>query len=375
MVVAAAALLIVAGAAAALAMRSDPEPGEPTGVPGREAPQAAAPSLRLETVAADLVRPTTVVAAPGDADALWVTEQTGRVVRLDAAGRRTVLDLSDSVSVGAERGLLGLAFHPDFSRNRRFFVDYTDTEGDTRVVEYHVGDGPGDGRELLHVEQPEENHNGGMLLFAPDGRLMVGMGDGGGAFDPGDRAQDPGEKLGKLLAADVDAAGDPRWQIILTGLRNPWRIWVDPALNELWIGDVGQDSTEEVDRVAYEPDEPPKNLGWPAWEGDRPLGADRLADGAEPVAPVAVYGHDEGCSITGGLVYRGRDLSALRGRYVYGDFCSGNLWSLRPEPALAVRDIRRERTRIPQLTSIAADGHGELVFTTGDGKLLRAVKP
>ena len=375
MAAAAALLVLAAGAVAAKRLAGDPDPGAPTGVPGRGAPQAERAAFALETVARGLVRPTGAVAAPGDADGVWVTEQTGRLVRVEGDARRTILDLGDRVSVAAERGLLGLAFHPDFARNQRFYVDYTDTGGHTRVVEYRVGDGPEDGRELLFVEQPEENHNGGALLFAPDGRLMVGMGDGGGAFDPEDTAQDPDARLGKLLAADVDAEGEIEWQTILTGLRNPWRVWMDPALNELWIGDVGQDSTEEIDRVAYEPDEPPKNLGWPAWEGDRVLDEDRLAGGAEPVPPVAVYGHEDGCSVTGGVIYRGREVAALRGRYVYGDFCSGTVWSLQPEPDLEVSGIRRERTRVPQLTSIGTDADGELLFTTGDGNLLRAVAP
>jgi glucose/arabinose dehydrogenase len=166
-----------------------------------------------------------------------------------------------------------------------------------------------------------------------------------------------------------------RWRTVLTGLRNPWRVWVDPALNELWLGDVGQDEVEEIDRVAYEPDEPPKNLGWPAYEGDETIDADRLPAGAAPVAPVAVYSHEEGCSVTGGLIYRGRVLDDLRGRYVYGDFCSGTVWSLRPQPGLAVTDVRRERVRVPQVTSITADSDGELLFTTGSGELLRAVAP
>jgi glucose/arabinose dehydrogenase len=290
-----------------------------------------------------------------------------------------VLDLRGEVTVGAEQGLLGLAFHPDFARNRRLVVDFTDRHGDTRVVEYRLGrDGRADaggGRTLLAVDQPEENHNGGALLFSADGTLLVGMGDGGGAFDPDSRAQNPRERLGKVLRADIDGPDPVRWTTLLTGLRNPWRIWMDPALNELWIGDVGQDTTEEIDRVRYEPDEPPKNLGWPAWEGDRLLDRRRLADGAQHVRPVAAYGHDEGCSVTGGLIYRGRDLDALRERYVYGDFCSGAVWTLRPRPPLDVAGVRRETVRVPQLTSIGTDAGGELVFATAAGELLRAVRP
>lgn len=346
-------------------------------VAGRNAPLAREASFRLEVVARGLVRPTSVTAAPGDADALWVTEQTGRLIRLQGDTRSTVLDLRKQVSVGGERGLLGLAFHPGFTDNRRFFVNYTDRRGDTRVVEYTLGrDGRADvgtRREILRVEQPEENHNGGSLVFAGDGRLLVGMGDGGGAFDPQSRAQNPGDRLGKILAGDVDAGNPVRWAVVVTGARNPWRMWMDPALDELWIGDVGQDKVEEIDRIRYEPDEPAKNLGWPAFEGDKLLDADRLKAGGELVAPVAVYGHNEGCSVTGGLIYRGRRVDALRDRYVYGDFCTGAIWTLQPRPGLRVADIRREREQVPQLTSIGADSGGELVFAAASGQILRAV--
>jgi glucose/arabinose dehydrogenase len=199
------------------------------------------------------------------------------------------------------------------------------------------------------------------------------MGDGGGAFDARNRAQDQRTRLGKVLAADVDTPGRPRWQTVAYGLRNPWRMWTDTGLNELWIGDVGQDEAEEIDRLRYEPDEPPKNLGWPAFEGERRLPGRRLDGTGELVAPVASYSHELGCSVTGGLVYRGRGVPALAERYVYGDFCTGNLWSLRPLPNLKVADLRREAVRAPMLTHIGTDAEGELVLATGAGEVLRAV--
>jgi hypothetical protein len=173
-----------------------------------------------------------------------------------------------------------------------------------------------------------------------------------------------------VLAADVDARR-PRWTTFLSGLRNPWRMSFDPALNELWVADVGQDRWEEVDRVPVELDEPPKNLGWPAYEGERRSGRD-LGDG-ELVAPVAVYSHDEGCSVTGGLIYRGTAIRALDRRYVFGDYCTGAIWSVLPRPGGPVGDARRERLRVPQLTHIGTDARNELVLTTGDGRLLRVV--
>jgi glucose/arabinose dehydrogenase len=333
----------------------------------------------LEVVADGFVRPTFVSAAPGDPRALWIVEQTGRVTRLEGARRREVLDLRGHIAVGAEQGLLGLAFHPDFARNGRLFLNYTDSAGDTRVVERRVTEdrrrARGGERLLLHVEQPEENHNGGGLAFAPDGRLHVGMGDGGGAFDRRDNAQRPRSRLGKLLAADVDAPGRPEWSVVVSGVRNPWRFWFDPGLDELWIGDVGQDSSEEVDRLRLEPDEPPKNLGWAAYEGEERLPGRELRGRGELVAPVATYSHEHGCSITGGLIYRGTALPDLVNRYVFGDFCSGSLWTLRPVAAGRVEDSRRERARAPQVTHIGADGAGELVLATNDGRILRAIPP
>jgi glucose/arabinose dehydrogenase len=159
--------------------------------------------------------------------------------------------------------------------------------------------------------------------------------------------------------------------MFLSGLRNPWRMSFDPALNELWIGDVGQDRWEEVDRVPVELDEPAKNLGWPAYEGERRFERD-LGSG-QLVGPVAVYSHDEGCSITGGVIYRGTAVAALDQRYVFGDFCTGAIWSVRPRPGGPVGGARRERVRVPQLTHIGTDARGELLLTTGDGRVLRVV--
>jgi len=228
-------------------------------------------------------------------------------------------------------------------------------------------------RELLHVDQPEENHNGGQLAFGPDGRLYLGLGDGGGAFDPDETAQDLDRRLGKVLSIDADA---PRagWRVELYGLRNPWRFSFDFALGEVWIADVGQDDVEEIDRVLLEPDEPPKNLGWSAYEGTDPtdVGHD-LEGGGELVWPVATYTHDDGCSVTGGSVYGGARLPGLARRYVYGDFCSGAIWTLKGTPEGRAIDVRRERARVPQLSHIGTDAAGELLFASSAGAIYRAV--
>jgi glucose/arabinose dehydrogenase len=325
----------------------------------------------LQRVVAGLNRPTWVGSAPGDLDALWVVEQPGRLIRVRGEHRRTQLDLTDRVLVGAERGLLGVAFHPDFATNGRLFAHWSDKRGDTRVGEFRHGKFV---RELLHVDQPEENHNGGQLAFGPDARLYLGLGDGGGAFDSSEHAQDPHSKLGKLLSVDVDAPR-PDWRVALMGLRNPWRFAFDPALGEVWIGDVGQDDVEEVNRVLVESDEPPKNLGWDAFEGDRPTNGDDFAldRTGELVWPVASYTHHDGCSVIGGYVYHGTALKALQGRYLYGDFCSGAVWSLVATPEGGADDVRRERAQVPQLTHIGPDADGEPVFASAAGAIYRAV--
>lgn len=357
----------------------DPEPPE-SGVPTTASEQGDAHHFDVERIATGFNRPVWVGAAPGDPGALWVLEQPGRVVRIDRGRRTTLLDMSSQVKTGVEQGLLGIAFHPDFATEGRLFLHWSDRRGDTAVAEFRarrdhmIASRPV--RSLLALEQPEENHNGGQLAFGPDGRLYLGLGDGGGAFDPRDNAQDAGSRLGKVLAADVEARR-PRWTTFLTGLRNPWRYSFDAALGELWIGDVGQDAVEEIDRVLLEPDEPPKNLGWSAYEGTRRIDGHDLDPSGELVWPVAAYAHGEdgGCSITGGLVYSGRLLPRMTRRYVYGDYCAGTLWSLRGLPNGKVGDVRRERAKLPLLTHIGLDSEGELVFASGSGDIYRAVAP
>jgi glucose/arabinose dehydrogenase len=374
------ALLPIALAAAVLAGCGQDALGEDDG-PQPATEQGAAHTFDVERIAGGLNRPVWVGAAPGDPGALWVLEQPGRVVRLARGARSTVLDLSGQVRTGAEQGLLGIAFHPDFATDRRLYLHWSDPAGDTRVAEFRASDDlhaiePQPLRTLLYVDQPEENHNGGQLAFGPDERLYLGLGDGGGAFDPRRTAQDQDNLLGKLIAADVERA-EPEWEVVLSGLRNPWRFWFDPALAEVWIGDVGQDEVEEVDRVPLEFDEPPKNLGWSAYEGSERIAGHDLDRTGELVWPVAQYRHDDegGCSITGGVVYGGARVPGLVRRYVYGDFCSGALWSLRGTPKGGAADVRRERATVPQLTHIGTDGDGELVLASAAGDLYRAVAP
>ncbi len=331
--------------------------------------------LALETVVTGLDQPLYVTAAPGEPNRLYVVEQTGRVRVIEDGKVRAepFLDLHDRISCCGERGLLSLAFAPDYETSGKLYVNYTNTDGDTRVVEYTAtGDrrtiDPDGGREILAVEQPYANHNGGLVLFGPDGRLYVGMGDGGSGGDPENRAQDLSDRLGKLLALDVGAPGAD-WEIVAYGLRNPWRFTFDEG--ELYIGDVGQSEFEEIDAVRW-PAGGLLNFGWPIFEG-RSRYEDKAPNPAGTlVAPVAVYSHAEGCSVTGGLVYRGEAIPGLAGRYFYGDYCSGTIWSFRLEDGKA-REARREPFTVESLTSFGTDAAGELYLLSQDGTIYRLV--
>ncbi len=304
---------------------------------------------------------------------LYVVEQVGRVRYLvDGRARRTFLDIRSLIASGGEQGLLSIAFHPAYATNHRFYVDYTDLAGNTRVVEYRSRRGVAlrsSARQLLFVRQPYANHNGGQLQFGPDGRLYLGMGDGGSGGDPGNRAQNLSVRLGKLLST-VPTAGRPRWRIAAYGLRNPWRFSFDRAGGDLYIGDVGQNALEEVDYRPRAQVGALANYGWSVYEGRSRFRPGTPSGSGELVFPIQQYGHREGCSITGGYVYRGRAVTESVGRYFYGDYCSGTIWSLRVEGGRAA-DVRKEPTRVASLTSFGEDAAGELYAATGDGKILR----
>jgi hypothetical protein len=348
-------------------------PDKPPGPP-LPAPAGRAHSFRLEPVARGLRAPLQVVARPGHAGRLYVAEQRG-LVRVVEGGRvlpRPFLDLRGAVSSGGERGLLTLAFSPG---GERLYVMYTDRRDDTRVVAYAAGREAArraGARVLLALDHPYENHRGGTLLIDARGRLVLGLGDGGSAFDPRQRAQDRRSTLGKLLRFDP-ARPRAGWHVVATGLRNPWRMSFDRATGVLWLGDVGQDRVDEVDALRLpEARGPLPNLGWAAFEGDLPLGRKRLAGGGRLVWPVAGYRHRRGlCSITGGFVYRGRAVRALRGRYLYGDFCRGTIWSLDAARGGSGPDLRREAARLPGLASFGEGVDGELYAVSIRGTLHR----
>jgi glucose/arabinose dehydrogenase len=336
---------------------------------------AASPaSLRLVRVARGFESPVAVVQAPGEPRRLYVVEQEGRIRVVDSGRVRAapLLDIVPRVeSEGNEQGLLGLAFSPSFAENGFFFVNYSERgTGATRIVRYRARNGravEGSARTLLRVPQPYSNHNGGNLVFGPDGRLWVGLGDGGAGGDPQNRAQNMGTLLGKMFTLDVRQAR-PSPKIVALGLRNPWRYSFDRKGGALWIGDVGQGSFEEVDRLAR-PGTGLVNFGWDVFEGraqfeEKNLGPGRL------VRPVAQYGRDDGCSITGGYVYRGPTIPRVQGRYVFGDYCTGNIWSM---PA-GGGPIRRESVRLPELTSFGEGLRGELYAVARGGAVYRFVR-
>jgi glucose/arabinose dehydrogenase len=279
--------------------------------------------------------PVWVGPVPGDPAHLYLVERTGKVQQLDAAGNAvgTVLDLTDQVSKGNEQGLLSIAFDPAYATNHRLYVDYTDKAGNTVVAAYVVTDDKAaTPQRLLTVQQPHPNHNGGLLLFDKTGMLLVGLGDGGSAGDPGNRAQDLHSNLGKILRLDpktgAGAADNPYktsplvWAL---GLRNPWRFSFDRA-GYLYVADVGQNTTEELDLVApaYQRG---ANYGWSVYEGNKRFKTDeQFTPGGTLIAPALTYLHETGgCSITGGEVYAGRALPELKDMYVFGDYCRGQL--------------------------------------------------
>jgi glucose/arabinose dehydrogenase len=306
-----------------------------------------AQDIQLQPVVTGLSQPVSITHA-GD-DRIFITQQGGRVVIFN--GTRVLpepfLDLSSLTTATGERGLLSIAFHPRYRENGFFYVNYTDLAGDTVVARYSVSAtnpnraDPGTAVRLLHIGQPFANHNGGQMHFGRDGYLYIGMGDGGSGGDPGNRAQNLSELLGKMLRIDVDR-GAPyaipdsnpfvhtpgaRPEIWALGLRNPWRFSFDRAKGDLWIADVGQGQWEEIN---HQPGTSSggENYGWRRMEGTHCFEPRTNCSDPALVLPVIEYDHRNGaCSVTGGYVYRGRDFPRLDGAYIYGDYCSGVIWA------------------------------------------------
>jgi len=306
---------------------------------------AVEPNVTLEPIVGGLDQPVSITHA-GDTR-LFITLQEGQIVIYD--GTRILpepfLDITDLVLAGGERGLLSVAFDPHYAQNGRFFVNYTNNSGDTIIERYNVSASDpnradrNSRAQILFVDQPFANHNGGQLQFGPDGYLYIGMGDGGSGGDPGNRAQNLGDLLGKMLRIDVSGSGysippnnpfanstNARHEIWAYGMRNPWRFSFDRLTNDLWIADVGQGEWEEID---FQPATSTggENYGWRRMEGTHCFNPPNNCNDGALVLPVIEYGHTNGaCSVTGGSVYRGSLNPRLYGMYIYGDYCNGVIW-------------------------------------------------
>jgi len=388
---------------------SDDEPSNPRAVPENQ-PESPAPgptetqaddsrpqpfrpgnvTLDLQTVAEGFEAPLGVTHAGDGSGRLFVVEQTG-AIHILSDGKvlgEPFLDVRESVVAGGEQGLLGLAFHPAYSRNGRFFINYTDVNGDTVVAEVQTSNDPnvangGSVTPLLQINQPYANHNGGQLAFGPDGYLYIATGDGGSAGDPEGNGQNTEALLGKLLRVDVDsgdgygipddnpfANGGGAPEVWAYGLRNPWRFSFDNETDELWIADVGQGDFEEINKSR--PDRGGLNYGWNVMEGSECFeGVD--CDPDDMVLPVSGYTHDAGCSVTGGYVYRGTEYPTLTGGYVFGDYCSGTIWGIDARAGRFTEPVELMESGL-SISSFGTDEEGELYLTDlSGGRLLQVV--
>ncbi len=352
-------------------------------------PQPGDSGLAAVTVAEGLESPLLVTAPAGD-DRVFIVERPGRI-RILRAGQLLAtpfLDIVDRVGTGGERGLLGLAFHPDYAVNGYLYVNFSDRDGNTRVERFSVAADPdradpASGKLVIGIDQPYANHNGGMIAFGPDGMLFIGMGDGGSANDPHGNGQDRATLLGAMLRVDVDG-GDPyaipadnpfaghadaRGEIWALGLRNPWRFSFDRGGSRLFIADVGQNAWEEIDIVAAT--EAGLNFGWNVMEGAHCFNT-ATCDQAGLTLPAVEYGHDQGCSVIGGYVYRGSAIAFLAGHYLYSDWCRGWLRSFRLDGAGAVV----EHTEWPvgdigNPLGFGEDAAGEVYVASQNGRVYR----
>ena len=352
---------------------------------------AAATTAHFAAIARGLNQPDLVTNAGDSSGRLFIVEKVGRIrIWKPSAGllRTPFLDIHRYVSGGSEQGLLGLAFPPDFRRTGYYYVNYTNKAGDTVINRYRVssnrdrsGTSP---TRILTIDQPYPNHNGGQLAFGPDGFLYIGMGDGGGAGDPGNRAQSVNSLLGKILRIDVSRASGGRNysipsnnpyvgttgldEIYAIGLRNPWRFSFDRSTHDLWIGDVGQNRYEEVDRaLASSGAGRGANFGWRQLEGRHCFNPSTGCSTSGKVMPLVEYSHSAGrCSVTGGYVYRGTRYPSMRGRYIYGDFCSGEVFSTAASAASPAGRATHANTSY-LISSFGEAQNGELYLTNLNG--------
>ena len=341
----------------------------------------ASAALRLAGVARGFSLPVHVASTPSEPRRLYVVEQAGMVKAIDAGRVRSTpfLDIRDRVSCCGEQGLFAIAFHPAYARNGRAYVSYTHRAGDSRVLEYRANARrtrlrESTARVLLAVDQPAANHNGGQIAFGKDGFLYVALGDGGGGGDPSNLAQNMRTRLGKLLRLNVATRAV---RIVALGLRNPWRFSVDRRSGAFFLGDVGQGSREEID--VFRPGAAGlENFGWRRFEGTMLYEAGTpLHRPSRLVMPVHEYRNGEAgaCAVTGGFVYRGSRVRSARGRYFFGDYCNGRVWSF------VLRNGRRADLRAhPSLTvagglpSFGEGPTGELYLVSHAGRIFRLAR-
>jgi glucose/arabinose dehydrogenase len=357
-----------------------------TAAPTQAAFDPSRVNLGLQPVISGLDQPLFATGSGDGSGRFFVVEQPGLIRVVDPNGTLAsspFLDLRSKVSCCGERGLLGLAFSPHYAQDGRFFVDYTDTAGDTVVAGFTRHDAdhadPASERVVLHIQQPYANHNGGMVAFGPDGDLYVGMGDGGSGGDPQNNGQNLGSLLGKLLRVDV--SGDPyavpssnpfvgrsgaRPEVFDYGLRNPWRYSFDRQTGDLFIGDVGQDRFEEIDAVRAGT-AGGLDFGWRIMEGDSCYNPTACTHKGLTL-PVYTYSHSFGCAVVGGYVYRGTTYPALKGAYLFSDDCSGRIWAM--DAAAALRGPTSAKVLLESgltVSSFGQDDAGELYVTDLSG--------
>ncbi|HUP87989.1 MAG TPA: PQQ-dependent sugar dehydrogenase [Longimicrobiales bacterium] len=334
----------------------------------------ASGSVHLETAASGLQSPVHLSAPTGDSR-LFVVEQAGtiRIVKAGQLLATPFLDIRSKVGSGGERGLLSVAFHPQYASNGFFYVNYTDKNGDTRVERYKVGSNADaadatSAKQIAFVAQPFSNHNGGLVQFGPDGALYIGMGDGGSGGDPQGNGQSPTALLGKMLRVNVDQ--EPfNVEIFALGLRNPWRWAFDPPSNLLYIADVGQNQYEEININPAA--SRGLNYGWNRMEAKHCYQSNCSQTGL--VIPVIEYEHSDGCSITGGYVYRGSKIPSLQGHYFYADYCDGWVRSFKWENNAVTNAKKWDFGSIGQIPSFGVDGLGELYILSTNGNVYRIV--
>lgn len=376
---------------------SQSPPATPTALPAATPTTPPLPpldsiELKLLPVAEGFTKPLFATTAGDGSGRLFVVEQAGNIhiVKDGAVNPAPFLDIVSIVGSNAsEQGLLSVAFHPNYVENGLFFVNYTNKQGDTVIARYQVSDDPdiadpNSATSLLTIGQPYGNHNGGQVTFGPDGYLYIGMGDGGAANDPQNRAQSLDTLLGKILRIDVDNAepyGVPetnpfvnndqaRPEIWSYGWRNPWRFSFDQATDDMYIADVGQNQYEEVN-VEWAEAEPGLNYGWRLMEGFHCFNPSECDPSAlDVVLPIAEYDHSLGCSVTGGYVYRGEQFPELEGVYFYGDFCTGIIWGLRYESDDTWSLVELLRTD-HQISSFGQDENGEVYLVDHNGSILQ----